>query len=198
MEKKEVKNTFNKDRLKLPFIFDVNKMLVECEIIKQKQYEYYSVIPLRSPAHLVDTTLPFPPPATDYADGSWTEWLDTPYLKKSPYIMSIVNAFRKNTVVTSVRLLFLAPNSVVKEHTDPTLGIAIEKSVIRLTIPILNNDKVTFFLNNTPVPMLPGECWYLKLTDPHKVTNHGETDRINLTIDIIPNNWVLKMINNSI
>ena len=125
---------------------------------------------LRSPAHMVDPSLPFPPPVDDYADGSWTDWLDTPALKASPYLSSIVDTFRKHTVVTLVRVLRLAAGNFVKEHTDPTLGLHIEKSVIRLTIPIIDDD-TDFYLNGTPVPMKPGECWYLRLTDPHKVMN---------------------------
>ena len=192
---KEIKIT--KDRIKLPFTFDVAKMLAEFEALKLEHFEYYDVIPLSAPAHVVDTSLPFPPPADDYADGSWTKWLDTPFLKKSPYLTKVVDTFRKNTDVTLIRLLRLAPGSVVKEHTDPTLALEIHKSVIRLTIPIVKNDAVIFFLNDTPVPMEPGECWYLKLTDPHKVTNHGATERVNLTIDMIPNDWIKKMIKNA-
>ncbi|NMH86746.1 aspartyl/asparaginyl beta-hydroxylase domain-containing protein [Flavivirga algicola] len=197
MTQQETPKTKNNDRIKLPFVFDTAKMIAECDILKLEQFEYYSVIPLRSPAHIVDPSLPFPPPADDYADGSWTDWLDTPQLQKSPYLMSVIDYFRKNTEVTLVRLLRLAPDSMIKEHTDPTLALEIEKSVIRLTIPILNNDKVTFYLNDTPVPMQPGECWYLRLSDPHKVTNLGETERINLTLDIVPNAWVRKMIADS-
>lgn len=194
MTMKEESNAQISDRLKLPYTFDVTKMLEECDLIKSQQFEYYSVVPLRSPAHLVDTSLPSPPPADDYADGSWTDWLDTPELKKSPYLTSVVDTFREKTAVTMVRILRLAPGAVVKEHVDATLGLQIEKSVIRLTIPILINDKVVFYLNGTPVPMLPGECWYLRLTDPHKVTNHGETERINLSIDMRPNAWLRDMI----
>ncbi|AUP80737.1 aspartyl/asparaginyl beta-hydroxylase domain-containing protein [Flavivirga eckloniae] len=193
MVNQEVK-TQSSDRIKLPFTFDIAKMLEECEALKLGQFEYYNVIPLRSPEHIVDPSLPFPPPADDYADGSWTDWLDTPELKKSPYLMSVVDYFRKNTTVTLVRLLRLAPGSVVKEHTDPTLALEVEKSVIRLTIPILNNDQVVFYLNNTPVNMQPGECWYLRLSDPHKINNPGDTERINLTIDMIPNDWIRKII----
>ena len=45
--------------------------------------------------------------------------------------------------------------------------------------------------------MKPGECWYMRLTDPHKVINNGSTERVNLTIDIIPNDWVRNMITKS-
>lgn len=155
------------------------------------------MIPLTSPAHIVDPSLPVLPPAEDYADGSWTDWLDTPELKMSPYLMEIVDQFRENTTVTLVRLLRLASGSIVQEHTDPTLGLEVDKSVICLTIPILNNDKVKYFLNGVLVDMLPGELWYLKLSDPHKIDNFGEEERINLTIYMIPNEWVRNWIERS-
>lgn len=186
-----------KDKIRLPFTFDVQKMLIEVDKLKEKHYEYYKVIQLRAPAHMVDTSLPFPPPAIDYADGSWTEWLNTEDLENSPYLKSIVDTFREYTTVNLVRLLFLAPNSTVKEHTDPTLALEEEKSMIRLTIPIDNNDGVSFYLNNKIVPMKVGECWYLKLSDPHRVINNGNTDRVNLTIDIIPNKKITEFINNA-
>lgn len=192
----ETKKQF-KDRIQLPFTFDVEKMLVEAHALKQEHYEYYKVISLRAPAHLVDTSLPFPPPVSDYADGSWTNWIDTPNLEKSLYLKSIINKFNQFTTVNLVRLLFLAPNSVVKEHTDPTLALEEEKSMIRLTIPIDNNEGVEFFLNDTLVPMKVGECWYLRLSDTHRVINKGTTDRINLTIDIIPNDKIIEIINNA-
>ncbi|MEQ9261627.1 MAG: aspartyl/asparaginyl beta-hydroxylase domain-containing protein [Owenweeksia sp.] len=182
------------DRILLPFSFDVEKMTKEIQALNMDEFIYYNVIPLRAPAHTVDTSLPAPPPADDYADGSWTEWMDTNELKNSPYLMSIVDTFREHTKVTLVRALRLAPGNVVREHTDPTLGLQIHTSVIRLTIPIASGDDVDFFLNGTAVPMKPGECWYLRLTDPHKVVNSGSTDRINLTIDMIPNDWIRSII----
>jgi mannose-6-phosphate isomerase class I len=185
------------DRIKLPFTFDVAKMYEECKALQLHQFEYYDVIPLRSPAHLVDTSLPFPPPAADFADGTWTDWMDTNELKKSPYLMSIVDGFRENIDVTLVRLLRLSAGAVVKEHTDPTLALEIEKSVIRLTIPIVKHELVDFYLNGTIVPMKPGECWYLRLTDPHKIENNSPIERINLTIDMRPNDWIRGIIKES-
>lgn len=190
----ETKKQF-KDRIQLPFTFDVEKMLEEACALKQENYEYYKVVPLRAPAHLVDTSLPFPPPANDYADGSWTNWMNTPHLEESPYLKSIIDKLSQFTTVNLVRLLFLAPNSVVKEHSDPTLALEEEKSMIRLTIPIDNNEGVEFYLNDTLVPMKVGECWYLRLSDKHRVINNGATDRINLTIDIIPNDTIMEIIN---
>ncbi len=170
------------------------KIFAEFNALQRGQFEYYSVLQLRAPAHLVDASLPFPPPAANYADGSWTDWKDTQILENSPYLSSIIDSFKQYTKVTLVRLLRLAPDSVVKEHTDPTLGLEIEESVIRLTIPVYNEPGVEFYLNNSLVTMLPGECWYLKLTDPHRVVNNSDQERVNLTIDMIPNDWVHNLI----
>ncbi|MFT6000056.1 MAG: hypothetical protein ACI81P_002516 [Neolewinella sp.] len=183
-----------KDRIQLPFDFDVAKMQAEIKVLRPDNFIYYDVMPLRAPAHEIDASIPVPPPAEDYADGTWTEWLDTPSLKKSPYLSSVVDLFKANTRVTLVRLLRLAPGAIVKEHTDPTLGFEVHTSVIRLTIPIVTNDDVEFFLNNELVPMKPGECWYLRLTDPHRIVNGSPVERINLTIDMEPNEWVTQMI----
>ncbi len=182
------------DRIRLPLTFDVAKMLEEIQALNLQEFVEYNVLPLRSPAHMVDPSLPPPPPADDYADGSWTDWLDTPALRQSPYLSRVVDTFRPHTSVTLVRLLRLAPGGIVNEHTDPTLGLEVPKSVIRLTVPILVDDSVEFFLNGTLVPMKPGECWYLRLTDPHRVINPGTTERINMSIDMVPNDWVRSLI----
>ncbi|MEH6536058.1 MAG: aspartyl/asparaginyl beta-hydroxylase domain-containing protein [Psychroserpens sp.] len=146
---------------------------------------------------MVDTSLPFPPSAKDFADGSWTDWLHSEELNTSPYLKSVIDSFREITTVTLVRLLRLAPHSEVKEHNDPTLGLEVEKSVIRLTIPIAKNNDTTFYLNSIHVDMQPGECWYLKLTDKHRVLNAGNTERVNLTIDMIPNENIRALIQDS-
>lgn len=182
------------DRVKLPFTFDVGKIQADLQRLGFRHFHYYDPVPLRSPAHMVDTTLPLPPPAEDYADGSWTDWLPTPALQQSPYLTEMVKFFQQHTRVTLVRILRLAPGAEVQEHTDPTLGLHIERSVIRLTIPVQVHQDVTFYLNGTPVPMAPGECWYLNLTDPHRITNNSPEERINITIDMAPNEWIRTVI----
>lgn len=178
-----------KDRIKLPFSFDVEKLQREVLALTQNDfYIYYKVCTLRGPAHQIDPSQPIPPPADDYADGSWCDWLDTKDLIDSPYLNEVIDFFKKHTTVNLVRLLRLEKEGFVKEHTDPTLAIHIEKSMVRLTIPVFNADE-KFYLNNSLVPMKPGECWYMRLSDPHYIKN-GVTERVNLTIDVIPNDWV--------
>ena len=185
------------DRIRLPLNFDVDRMRSEIEAMQLGDFIYYNVMPLRAPAHMVDPSVAPPPAAEDYADGSWTDWLDTPALKSANYLSDVIAGFREHTRVTLVRLLRLEAGAVVKEHTDPTLGLEQENSVIRLTIPILSGEQVEFYLNDTPVPMQPGECWYLRLSDLHRIVNAGTTERINMSIDMIPNEWMRSLLTNS-
>ena len=179
---------------KLPMKYDVERLQGEVFSLSLKGYIYYDVIPLRAPAHTLAPSLPFPPPADDYADGSWCDWLNSQVLHDLPYIKQIVEEISNHTKVNLVRILRLAPGAVVKEHTDPTLGLEVDRSVIRLTIPIVNEDGVQFILDGKVVPMKPGECWYMQLTKPHSVINNSNADRINLTIDVIPNAWLMSQI----
>jgi hypothetical protein len=184
------------DRVKLPFMFDAEKMLDEIKAMNLTDFIYYNVLPLRSPAHMVDPSLPMPKPpeSGDYADGSWTQWLDTSALRASPYLSFVVETFRKLSQVTLVRLLRLEPGAVVKQHTDPTLGLEQQQSVIRLTIPIQSDENVQFYLNKKLVPMKHGECWYMRLSDPHSITHNGDIERINMSIDVVPNESIKSLI----
>jgi hypothetical protein len=38
--------------------------------------------------------------------------------------------------------------------------------------------------------MAPGSAWYLRLSDPHSVSNNGAADRVHLVIDALANDWL--------
>ena len=61
---------------------------------------------------------------------------------------------------------------------------------MRLHIPVITNPDVEFLLNGTSVVMNEGECWYLRLSDPHSVANRGRTARVHLVIDATVNPWL--------
>lgn len=65
---------------------------------------------------------------------------------------------------------------------------------VRLHVPIFTNDEVDFMLNGVRVPLKPGELWYMKLSDPHSVTNNSSQERIQLSIDVIVDDWVEDLI----
>ena len=57
-------------------------------------------------------------------------------------------------------------------------------------MPIETNTDVHFFLNDSEVFMNQGECWYLRLSDPHNVDNNSQSDRIHLVLDVVVNDWL--------
>ena len=136
------------DRIKLPLQFDAAGLRADIDNMQLKPFIYYDVIPLRSPAHLVDPSIPVPPPCDNYADGSWCDWKNSEALTNSPNLIKVLEFFASHCTVTLVRILRLEAGSKVAEHTDPTLAMHIEKSVVRLTIPIQSEAAVDFFFYN--------------------------------------------------
>jgi hypothetical protein len=77
---------------------------------------------------------------------------------------------------------------VIKTHCDHDLDV--EHGRVRLHVPIATNPDVDFRLNGERVTLGEGECWYLRLSDPHSVANAGDRDRIHLVIDAIVSPWL--------
>jgi hypothetical protein len=88
----------------------------------------------------------------------------------------------------AVRLMRLAPGSVIKEHSD--LELSFEEGTVRLHIPVSTNDGVDFRLNGLRCTMPAGSCWYLRLSDRHSVANRGKSDRVHMVIDALVNDWL--------
>lgn len=59
------------------------------------------------------------------------------------------------------------------------------------SIPIRTSPEVEFMLNGSRVDMVEGECWYLRLSDPHSVRNGSQIRRIHMVIDapVTPSVW---------
>lgn len=110
---------------------------------------------------------------------------DTPLLNQCPYFREILHQmeFEQETV----RLLALAPGSIIKEHRDPGLGY--EHGCFRLHIPITTDDKVFFIVDGVRLQMDAGQCWYANFDRPHSVRHEGDTKRIHLVIDGVRNDW---------
>lgn len=183
------------DRLKLPLQFDPLKLRDDLarlqstewtdHFVKQNYEGSWSVIPLRAPAgeeHVIRMI---------YPDPSCREFVDTAFLQECPYFQDVLAAIP--APVGAVRLMRLEAGSIIKEHRDHDL--AYEFGAMRLHIPVVTNPDVEFLLNGERVMMNPGECWYLRLSDPHAVANRGNTDRVHMVIDMEVNEWVSNIIN---
>ncbi len=182
------------DRVKLDLTFDASLLQEDLRslqssgwvdhFVKQNYDGDWSVIPLRGPATATHPVMMI------YSDPTCTEFGDTPFLDSTPYYRSVLNRFHCS--LQAVRLMKLGPGSRIKEHTDHDLSA--ESGTARLHIPIVTNAGVDFKLNGTRVVLGEGECWYLRLSDPHSVENNGESDRVHLVIDVQVNAWLEEML----
>jgi len=178
------------DRLRLPFAFDRELLAADLQrlsasswirhFVTQNYQGDWSIIPLRGPAgarHPIQMV---------YSNPTATAFEDTPMLAATPYFRAVLDTFA--CPLQAVRLMRLAPGSVIKEHTDHDL--CFEQGSVRMHIPIITNDGVAFELNRRRVILEPGSCWYLRLSDPHSVANRGDADRVHLVIDASVNAWI--------
>ena len=183
-----------RDRLRLAVRFDPGALradlarLEELEwidhFVKQNYEGTWRVLPLRAPKGAVH------PIKMIYSDPTCDTFVDTPLLARCPYFQGVLAAF--SCPLHAVRLMKLAPGSIIKPHTDHDL--AAENGKARLHIPVATNPDVDFRLNGERIVMQEGECWYLRLSDTHEVANQGQTDRVHLVLDAIVNPWLEKQL----
>jgi hypothetical protein len=183
-----------KDRLRLSIRFDPAALQRELthldeqdwveHFVRQNYEGTWSILPLRAPAGAVH------PIKMIYPDPGCNTFVDTPLLARCRYFQQVLETFQ--CPLQSARLMKLGPGSIIKPHTDHDL--APEHGTVRLHIPVTTNPEVEFRLNGIQVDMREGECWYLRLSDPHDVVNRGRTDRVHLVLDALVNPWLLEQL----
>lgn len=182
------------DRVRLPLAFDPAPLAAELVAFGEadwirhfvhSNYEgNWSVIPLRAaagethPVRMIGTH-----PLAE-------RFVDTFYLQRAPALQALLAGLA--CPLKAVRLMRLTPGSRILEHDDHDPDAA--NGTARLHLPITSNDGVEFLLNRRPVPMRPGELWYLRLSEPHAVANRGPTDRVHLVIEARLNGWLLDLL----
>lgn len=114
------------------------------------------------------------------------EWLATPWLARCPSTAAVLARF--GCPLTSVRFLRLGPGSTIRPHHDAALGF--RHGEVRLHLPIVSDDAVSFWLDDEPIDMRPGECWYLNLDLVHRAANEGAHARIHLVVDATVDPWL--------
>jgi Aspartyl/Asparaginyl beta-hydroxylase len=182
------------DRFKLPLRFDPERLAADLarledsawvdHFVTQNYEGVWSALPLRGPAgesHPIRMIYPNP---------TCRDFVDTPLLELCPYFREVLAAF--GSPLEAVRLMKLAAGSSIKEHSDHAL--AFEQGTVRLHIPVVTNPGVEFYLNRERVVMNAGECWYLRLSDPHSAANRGEADRVHMVIDAEVDEWMREML----
>lgn len=178
------------DRLCLPLCFDAAALAADLDrcdrrswtahFVQQNYEGDWSALPLRAPAGAVHPIMRIAP------RPGCTDWIETELLDSCPYFRTVLATFACE--LQAVRLMRLAPGSIIKEHSD--FDLSAEQGVARLHIPVVTNPQVDFRLNGLRVDMAPGSVWYLRLSDRHAVTNGGTTVRVHLVIDAVVNPWL--------
>ncbi len=183
--------------LKLPLTFnpqalrkDLERIAADSWIAHFVKVNYsgdWSGIALRGPADAVH------PVQSLFANPGTKEWADTDVLQTSPNFRDVLAAFK--CPLLSVRLLRLAPGSVIKEHRDHSLGL--EDGEVRLHVPVQTNPAVEFYLDGERVPLREGETWYLNVNLPHRVTNNSSQYRVHIVADCVVNDWLRRLFESS-
>ncbi|AXJ95435.1 MULTISPECIES: aspartyl/asparaginyl beta-hydroxylase domain-containing protein [unclassified Sphingomonas] len=179
-----------RDRIRLPLRFDADRLRADCasaagdgwtpHFLSQNYDGDWSALPLRAPQGAEHPILMLS------AHPGTTDFVDAPALSRTPYLAWLLAQLHCPLKV--VRLMRLTPGSAIRRHCDPGLDAA--EGEVRLHVPIQTNAGVRFLLNDRVVTMRSGELWYLRLADPHAVTNDGAEDRIHLVIDAAMNDWL--------
>lgn len=177
------------DRIRLPIAFDPVLLASELDRLIEREWTLHylpnnyvgnwSVLPLRIPKGADH-------PILQIAAHPDTICVDAPVLDALPGFRSALASF--DCPLRGARLMRLTAGSSILEHRDPALDAA--QGSVRLHVPIVTNAEVCFWLNDQRVAMMPGETWYLRLSDPHRVDNRGTSDRVHLVIDADMNDWL--------
>lgn len=109
--------------------------------------------------------------------GAWAEWraLLEPVLRQAvaPYGYAS-GAFPR------VMFARMAPGGEIKPHRDAN---AAAKWPHKIHVPLLTNDKVTFFIDGVGYHLPEGEAAEVNNMSVHAVKNDGDTDRIHLIFE---------------
>lgn len=140
----------------------------------------WSGVALRGPAKVTH------PIQQLFANPGTTEWANTDLHRACPYFAEVMSAFQCDLL--SVRLLRLAPGSIIREHVDHSLSF--DDGEVRIHVPVATNDRISFWLNNRVVPLGAGETWYLNVNLPHRVENASDEYRVHLVLDCVVNDWL--------
>jgi Aspartyl/Asparaginyl beta-hydroxylase len=178
------------DRVRLPISVDLEPLLADLAMLEAMAWTPHfvpahfdgdwSVLPLRAPEGAVHPILQIS------SNPSTTAWEATEYLRAASGIGMFLATLP--CPIGTVRLMRLAPGSVIHEHRDDDLNAAW--GMARLHVPLVTNEAVDFRLNGQAVAMAAGDCWYLRLSDPHSVTNLGMASRVHLVIDTVVDDWL--------
>lgn len=109
--------------------------------------------------------------------GAWAAWrgLIEPVLHQA-----VADYGYANGAFPRVMFARMAPGGEIKPHRDAN---AAAKWPHKIHVPLLTNDKVTFFIDGVGYHLPEGEAAEVNNMSVHAVKNDGDTDRIHLIFE---------------
>lgn len=171
--------------IKFTFTYNVEKLCTELEAVLKEEWPlHFNTRDFNGDWRSISLRSVSGESKDIYAHANAT-YSNTPVLEMMPYVKEILDSWQCEK--EAVRLLSLAPGSVVKPHRDP--GCAYHDGSFRIHIPVVTNPQVQFMLEDEQLPLKAGECWYMNFSATHSIINGGSTARIHLVIDGLRNSW---------
>ena len=94
--------------------------------------------------------------------------------------------------IKNLMFLSMLPGGDIPPHRDMVGNIGLVG--LRIHIPIITNPGVNFTVGGKKVVMSVAELWALDTSYTHSVQNFGNENRIHLVMDVIVNDWILKLL----
>jgi hypothetical protein len=157
------------------------------EHVNRRDYQGgWNVLPLRCGGDYAQAN----PILQGFSIQQGADWQDLPLLRACPAIRALLEDL--DCPLKSVRLMRLCAGAYIKPHRDH--GLALEYGEARLHVPIHSSNDVRFMVDGHRVPMRAGELWYINTDREHEVRNPGNSDRVNLVIDCLVNDWLREQV----
>ena len=128
-------------------------------------------------------------PTSQYPSWDFSDYRRTPYVDQLPYFRELMDQLK--CPQGRMRIMRLSPGMVINLHRDvgAEVGCLAFKQV-RLHVPIVTNDRVTFFVGGERIRMQVGHIYYVNFAKSHYVRNDGDEARTHLVMDLKVNDWL--------
>lgn len=174
-----------------PIKFDVERMKADVAVISEDWLTHYDPTLSRKwrAILLVSKHGEISGPESQRPSWDFSEFKRTAFVDKLPYFKELLDQFK--CPQGRVRILKLAPGAGINLHRDIGAEVGcLAFNQVRLHIPIVTNDKVTFFVGGERIKMKPGRFYYVNFSKKHYVKNEGDADRLHLVLDLKVNDWL--------
>jgi hypothetical protein len=128
-------------------------------------------------------------PEAQYPSWDFTEYKRTRYVDELPYFRQLMDEIK--CPQGRMRIMRLQPGMAINLHYDtgPEVG-CLAFHQVRLHVPIVTNDRVTFFVGGEKIRMQAGRLYYVNFSKQHYVRNDGDEPRTHLVMDLKVNEWL--------